>query len=32
MNNVFDGSWFMKLALVIWLVSSVFVVFFAWSD
>ena len=27
MNNVFDGSWFMKLALVIWLVSSVFVVF-----
>ena len=27
MNNVFDGSWFVKLALVMWLVSSVFVVF-----
>ena len=27
MNNVFDGSWFLKLALVMWLVSSVFVVF-----
>ena len=27
MNNVSGGSWFVKLALVMWLVSSVFVVF-----
>ena len=26
MNNVFDGSWFVKLVLVMWLVGSVFVV------
>jgi len=26
-NNVFNNSWFVKLALVMWLVSSVFVVF-----